>query len=443
MLNIFDGNEELSLNQAINRSLNLVNSTKGPIFSLNRYPRYNDEPYTYQYGAWHGIGYSLNNEIVEYSGGISFDKHKAIIKALGEGLERYCLSCYKREDLIYDVEDRVNNSIPIKSFVGVSEKQMENPQYNIFKSGYLNKFWWTKGYSLTQNRFVSIPAQLIYVPYEYKNEAVIRLPITTGAALGSTLLGAVSRGLLEVIERDAFMIYYLNKLNPPHINMDNGFDKRLKVISDTFRKYNLELHVLDITTDVPVTSIMAIIIDKTGWGPAVSVGLKASVDFFQGVLGAIEEAEQVRIWIRDEMFNKQSNKNSTKKINGFINLEERGLFWAKVGAEKHLSFFFKNSDSIPFSKPQKIKRINTFEHLIDYFTANKIEVAYKEVTQPEVRKQGFRAVKVVVPSFQPLFLTEDIKYLGSDRLRKVPFILGYRDRPTLESEFNDYPHPFL
>ena len=43
---------------------------------------------------------------------------------------------------------------------------------------------------------------------------MLRWAVTTGLATGQSLEEAIAKGILEVVERDAFMISYLNRLSP-------------------------------------------------------------------------------------------------------------------------------------------------------------------------------------------------------------------------------------
>ena len=65
-----------------------------------------------------------------------------------------------------------------------------------------------------------------------------------------------------------------------------------------------------------------------------------------------------------------------------------------------------------------------------------------EVTLPEIRNIGFRVVKTIVPKLQPLYLWEQFKYLGGERLYQVPVTLGYFQSRLPEKDLNPTPHPF-
>lgn len=321
-------NTELNLDSALDKACRLVGKNR-PIISLYKNPRYNDEPQFFQYSAIirkTSLSSNIKEDEEGLAGGTAVSKEKAIMKALGEGLERYCLAVFRRDGFIQtSIRQLKGNYLDPASVINFSKNQLKDKALNAFRFYEDAKLSWVRGYSMTQKKPIFVPAQLVYVPYHAHDEPIIRLPITTGAACGSSLEEALLRGISEIIERDSFMIFYLNKLAPTRLDLSGSKNTFLTNILNTYKRYNLDLYVFDISTDLPLTSIMVIIIDRSGIGPAVSVGLKCSVSSVAAVVGAIEEAQQIRPWIRDEMY----KHRELDKSYDFLDLKARGLYWSK------------------------------------------------------------------------------------------------------------------
>lgn len=298
---------------------------------------------------------------------------------------------------------------------------------------------WVKAKDLFNSKQYFVPAQLVFVPYVFgKGEPILRLPITTGAASGTSLHGALYRGICESIERDAFMIFYLNKLPAPRVRTGNN--KILSKIEEYLRRYLLDLFIFEITTDIGISTMLAIIIDKTGKGPAISVGAKTSLNPTRASVGAIEEALHTRLWVRGEMFKKynlQKPENHPRKI---ITFSERGLFWSSLSRIKDLSFLLKSTrfKSIGSNKENKDQQIN-LRLVLNKLKSRNLDGFYVDVTTPSLKKLGFSVVKVIIPKLQPLYLHENRRYWSGERLFTVPRILGYKTTGGL----NKIPHPFL
>jgi len=431
----------------IKKAIKLIDKKYKIIHSFHEVPRYNDEPKFFQYSVklYNTSLLSDSKESVEkFTGGAAMDKEKALMKALGEAVERYCLAIYKENQFIKasikELKELNNSFLDPFLISAFSKRQLSSKNFKIFNFNENTKFNWVKGYSLARNRQLLVPAQLIYVPYKYfKGEKVIRLPITTGAASGFSLNDAIYRGFCEVVERDAFMITYLNKLPCGKVDLDLNED--LSSIKNYFQRYNLELYVFDITNNIEIPTFLAIIVDRTGFGPAVSLGLKTSLNYKEAIIGAIEESQHSRPWIRNCMLGTQKTKN--KDSSG---LEERGLFWSDKKMIKHLDFLLKNKNHKDISEILPKFSVNGFKKLdeiLNIVKRHKLEVIFVDVTRPEIGKIGFKVVKVVIPQLQPLYLDENFKYLGCERLYSVPKALSYTQNKTKEENLNKIPHPFL
>jgi len=442
-------NNSLDLFKRIKKAVKIIGKKYSIVRNLYEVSRYNDEPKLFQYSAelYDTCNLSDSRESVDkFAGGASFSQEKAIIKSLGEAFERHCLAIFKKSQFIKTSACELGDkAINLFSIVNFSRRQLSNKNFKLFNFTADTQFNWVKGYSITQHKPLFIPAQLIYVPYNCcDDDKIIRFPITTGAANGGSLEEAIYKGICEVVERDAFMITYLNKLPREKINLTNN--KKFSYIYNLFKRYSLELFVFDITTDIEIPSFLAVIVDYTGVGPAICLGLKASLDPNEGIIGAIEEAQHARPWLRDLMLKNEGLQRPKNGNFNLSNLEERGLSWSDKKMIKHLDFLLKNKNSKNICKiPLKLVSNNSksFEKTLMILKKHKLEMAFVDVTTPEINKIGFKVVKVIIPELQPLYLDENFKYLGGKRLYSMSKILGYTKNETKEEDLNKIPHPFL
>ena len=414
---------------------------KKPLIRFYENSRYNDEPQLFQYTAI--------SEGNVWGGGISFDKKKAQNKAIGESIERYCLEKCDKRSIIYSSQKNLKcDFLDLNSITSITQEQKKDKKFSRFVFTKDSKFNWVVGKSLFGSKRVLIPAQLIYVPYLYKKgEPILRLPISTGAALGTDIYSALARGIFEVIERDSFMIFYLNKLTAPEVDLEMS-SLKLRRIRQYFCRYRLDLRLFDITSDLKVPVFAAFLIDHTGVGPCVSVGLKSGFNKEEVVIGAIEEAQHTRGWMRDEKssVSKKMYQQILSRVRSISTVRERGLFWFTGKYISKLDFWLDSTSrgkvtihkdaslisdgKVDFLKVQKIlqnKKLNTY---------------YVDVVTHHVAMLGLYVVKVIIPELQPLYLDEEFPYLGGKRLDEVPRKLGYMTQRR-GLRLNDFPHPFL
>lgn len=405
----------------------------------SRYGSYYDEPKLYSFVARlnlkkSGSEFSQN----EFSGGSSFSEQRALLRCLGETIERYALQLRDKYNLIWasysDLERKAVN--PRKFILSLRHNVKINfTQYNNDHQ----KMYWIGGFSLIDKKNIFLPAQLVFVPYEFKlHEPVLRFPTTTGAASQDSLNKSNLNGLLEVIERDAFMINYLNKLSRNIIDIEHSSNNKLKEIHEYIKRYNLDLFIVDISTDVPVYVIMSIIIDKTGLGPAVSVGLKSSLSLKDAILGSIEETLHVRPWARGVMIKNDSNIKKSKNKKSFVStMEERALLWSDRKSIDNIKFFLRG-EKIKMKEIKKSKT-HSLKDLIQWFRQQRQDIFYVDLTPSYFQKENIYISKVIVPGFQPLYMDERFPRFANQRLRDVPLKLGFHPLKKI----NNFPHPFL
>jgi ribosomal protein S12 methylthiotransferase accessory factor len=395
------------------------------IKELRTLPRYHDEPFTYQFTAT-PIGQSTTHHEGVIGVGTSFSKIQAQIKALGEAAERFSLIQDSTKCVLMCAND-LENTIDLDDL----------PEFHT-DEGILSRIRrislpWVSGYYLDSQTLgqAYLPAQLIFVPYERQsNEPVIRQPISTGAALGFGYADSILRGLLEVIERDAFMLsYYRRRINH---ELDPTKVVSLSDVLKELERCRLKLRLFDITTDTGAYVFLALLLDDTGYGPHLTAGMKAGYDPPKVALGAIEEAIQLRPWIRD--LHMSHLGGIPKPVpNEIATLKDRAFFWLDPSLRSQLDFYLEcprveRLSSYP--RPPSTKITYLLKRQLDSLSKLGVKAYFTDLTDERLFEAGFRVVKVVTTKLQPMHLDERGGIQLGSRLLDQHFI-------------NQAPHFFL
>lgn len=432
-------NYKEALDSSLAKAARFVDRNKNFIVNITKSPLYNDEPKIFAYTGRYQGKYKQNTDI---ACGFSFDKKVALMRVLGEGLERYCLEHHKPNvSFMGTVQDVKADYLDPSSFNAFSDNQLTKSEFKKFRIANKSIFRWTKGFSLKRKKNFLIPTQLVsfnYVPM--KNEPTILSPISTGTAIGSSLDDAIYRGICEIIERDSFIISYLNKLSSPHIDLQSIKDTRIQRILSKLMRYKLEVIVLDITTDIKIPAFAALILDKTRQGPSVTIGLKAGFDIKETIIGSIEESLMTRSWARDKFIYLSPDYKQEKIIQS---LESRARFWFSVNMIKKLDFWLKNKNIKRFTNDELNFSENKLDRAITLIEKNNMEIIYVDITNKAIKKNGFWAIRTIIPQLRPLYLDEQYPYFGGRRLYEVPVKMKFFKRIKRESQLNKIPHPFL
>lgn len=401
-----------------------------------------DEPQFFQY-ACERSPYSI--KIRKGLGfGCSEKESDAFTAAVAEAIEHYCI-LYERDDLFtYDSYNNIKHiAIDPFRFETFSKDQLENKNYDKFRFTDKTQLNWIEGYSLTKKGKVLVPASLVYANYNYKKrkEPTIQLKNSTGAACGPSTEFAIYRGICEIIERDAYMISFINNLPKNLINLDS--DCHLSRFKRRIERYDLEVHVLGTQLDFPMTTTTCLIFDKTGSGPAVCTGLGGSLDPERAIQTAVFESVRRHISARDRFYRTKPLPMPIKNSFDWFLLNKQ-LLWSAPHMIQIAQNFIKNTRTIDYkeleNKEQELSDEKKVEFLVKELESKNCEVIYVDVTIPEVKELGLRVVKVLVPEMVPLWRDERYPYLKVKRLYDVSNKLGYKAKPMVaEDAFSIHP----
>jgi ribosomal protein S12 methylthiotransferase accessory factor len=153
---------------------------------------------------------------------------------------------------------------------------------------------WTRAVELPAGSEAFVPASLVYLYFNTEGpDGYFCPPTSNGLAAGPSLDSAVLSGLYELIERDAFLITWMNRLAVPRVDYSSmaGIVARIR---SHYARFGVEALVYDITTDIGVPVMMAMAVDRSGGGPAVVVGLGCHLNPAVALKKALMEVCQVR-----------------------------------------------------------------------------------------------------------------------------------------------------
>lgn len=435
---VFDKNE-IPLDETYEKSKIVLDKKRGIVRNFFRPPHFNDEPKYFYYvarapktrdhAAFFGLGCSLDDKIAQ-------------TKAFTETMERYCMLTSDPKKYVTDVFGNFDNAIDPNSIVSFSKNQLKENKFARFRFYKEFPFKWVEGVSLLTKKQTWVPAQLTTLKRspvnEFAKEPTIRIAITNGASSGTSMSGATARGIWECVERDAFMITYLNRLPRSRINVD---DEELKEILNLFSRYKLDVHLFDLTLDIPIPTILAVMIDKSGFGPIICVGAKADLNPKDALLGSLAEAISFRLHTRRILMVEDMKPPRKDEL---ITHRDRVLYWNKPGMMKNLDFLLKSKDDENFSEIKKRKSgsIKSLKMTTEILKKGKIETVVVDITRPLIEKFGFKVSMTIMPELQPFYLDENYPYYGGKRIFEVPRILGYENTPKNERQLNKVPHPF-
>lgn len=319
---------------------------------------------------------------------------------------------------------------------------------------------WVWGYSFQHQRPILVPEQYAYygllfsVSQERASSSFV-YEISNGCALGNCLEEAIFHGILEVAERDAFLMTWYAQLSLPRFDLRSATDPTIKLLVENLEHTTgYTIHAFNSTLDHGVACCWVMAVDeqnRDGMAKALcSAGSHPHPE--PAVVNALLELDGMlkrpRHQFEQERARAQEMLSNPMAVKA---MEDHSSLYFLPEAFERLSFLYHSQREQSFQEP-----VGNFEYqldsldlrddlcrLIDYYLKLGIDIIVVDQTTPEHAAQDFRGVKVIMPGMLPMTFGHQYRRIsGFKRLSQVPYQLGYRTRPLTDADINPHPHPF-
>jgi len=362
--------------------------------------------------------FNIKREVSSGGLGVHDSKKIAMTSCLAEAIERYSMSYIPSSEIILSKLNELNPKHTFSDFSTYSEEQYS--KISFFLNPYKDCIEWTKIYDINNTKkYMYWPASLIYLPFDL-NKPVAETT-STGMAAGFSIDECLVSGVLELIERDALMINFMRRLNPPEVDLTSITGKNKKFLENITREYSVKIYKLytDINVPVYLSLIYKLEKNKIHYG----IGACASMDSDYAINKSLKECLFTYFYSLNIMDVRQEKPEKIKT------LYEHFLYYQEDNFNKLLF----DSEVIKY-KRQKIE----FSEIIASLNANNIKVYFKELTTPDIKETGMKVVKVIAPSLIDLNKSHIYPRLGAKRFFDVPDKLKLK----CEKNLSPLPHPF-
>jgi ribosomal protein S12 methylthiotransferase accessory factor len=379
----------------------------------------------YHNAAVAGVGGGLEEEV-------------RIVRSRAEALERYCACVYSEDQFIEASANELGGqAIDLEIIPRCSVVELSHPRCPLVAPNKGARIRWVKGVSLLTGRLGYIPAVMVYLYAGFLNrDERICLPITTGCATHNSLERALISGILEVIERDAIALTWLQKLSLPRIEFEK-FPPELAKHWEAYQSCSRELKYLffDATLDLGIPTVYGLQVSGARGRFAVHVSCSASLDPIAAVAKVTSDMAASR-----EAF--RIPRRSPNRPEECEHLFDGASFMLQHGTEDAFGFLLDGAKRKKLSGLTGISGPDTeaLKVILDRLRARSLEVYAVELSTDEALRAGMRAVRIIVPGLQPFSFHHRARYLGHPRLYDAPKRIGY---PVLsEPDLNPWPQPF-
>jgi bacteriocin biosynthesis cyclodehydratase domain-containing protein len=274
---------------------------------------------------------------------------------------------------------------------------------------------WSPAWSLRDQRFRYLPTGLMYFFYRDSHTD------SNGCAAGNTLQEAIVQGFLELVERDAYAIWWYNRSQRSEVDLSQFDDFYIRDIKTQFNDAGRKLWVLDVTSDLGVPTYVAIMHWIKDGQENIEFGSGAHFDRRIALLRSLTELSQ---FLSIGLMGDASGDKSS--LDGITPLRlENYPFLIPAGREILAPELGIN---VPLDDVRdQVKACVEIARRAGY------DFLVLDQTRPDVEVS---VARVIVPGLRHFY-----RRFGPGRLYDVPVKLGLLDRPLPENELTPFlPH---
>ena len=371
------------------------------------------------------------------------------MKAIGESVERYCSAQYVKDTLPFlSYEELEGEAVNPSDFALFSDRQYMHLECPFSRMTPTARLRWAQGFSLVSENEVFLPAASVFVPYQSdsEKEAKFDYPVSTGLACATTLAGAIYKGIIEVVERDAFMITWQNRIPPPSIDIWSLDDPCVQRLLSVFKGLPVRIHAVFLTLDIPIPVILILVCGESGCPPFTVAGFGADLNPIRALTLALEEA-CLSVLVTGRYA--QSNPDNfwpASDYHNVVNLNLHALAHAIApNLRNSVEFLTSSREVISLKKLPDVCSESMMQNVLTMVAMIKkkhLDVIFVDLTTQDIDESGFKVARTIIPGLQPLDINHNWQHLGGERIYQVPFQMGLLSEPLSEDSLNAHPHPF-
>jgi ribosomal protein S12 methylthiotransferase accessory factor len=414
----------------------LVSPYTGVVHSLSEFLRGPDEPRLPTYGArLAGGAFVLAQEVDEVSGGTTR------AAAIAEAAERYSACFVPVEALRVCPSSELEGAVDPAGFSLFHETQYAASGFPFRRFDEQAVIHWVEGRSLADGSAAWLPAQLVYLP-GLPDEPPIAYSTSSGLAAAPTWEEAVLGALLELAERDAFMLAWNNRLSLPLLDWRDD-DEVAEVDRRLFAPTRLRYSAVDASVFFGIPTVIGVVHGPPAELGPLGVGAAGAPRVVDAVRKALAEAFSVREHVRDALV--EDPDLTPAEPDAVVTFDDHMRYYGTSDRAALAEFL----DASPLRRPIRdvaplpgATAEARIRHVVRRLARHGVSAYVVDVTAPDVREAGLHVARVVCPELCPLDVVHRARFLGGARLCRAAHEAGLVPRRLELRDLNRDPHPF-
>ena len=371
-----------------------------------------------------------------------------------EGLERFAgMRARGRRTTVLAAYDELGGEALDPRVCGLYSEEFHRAEPGITPFAPDRPIPWVWGYSLRDRRPVLVPEILTYyhAPGGLLNRFVQES--SNGCASGGSLEEAVYFGLMEAVERDAFLLAWYGRLELPELDVSDTSRPEIRSLVDRLAMYGYRARFFDTRITFPIPVVTAVAERVDGGLGRLCFGAGASLDpqaaLWAGLCEIATDAVNLRRRTAREERRLRAMAGDFDRVQV---LHDHPLLYGLPEMAPYADFLLGQArgpavglDSLggPGSISPGTDLRDDLLACVGAVTGAGFDVVVVDQTMPEQRDLGLRTASVLVPGLLPIdFGHRRQRALTMPRLRTAPRLAGLRNHDLVDADLNPAPHPF-
>ncbi|RMH06925.1 MAG: hypothetical protein D6704_06115 [Nitrospirae bacterium] len=423
----------------------LVDPQVGIIHHVQEIPRYPGAPDFFQFVAQACDTKAFcDHANFAKAGGASTTRERAMAKAMGEAIERYCAAIYEKEAFpLASSAQAPFPCIPPHEFALYHPAQWTDPSFPYRPFDEQTPVRWCPVVDPLTGETWHVPACMVYLPYLFDScEPPFTQRISTGLACHTSHQAAAITAICEVIERDAFTITWQARWPRPRIRLTSLTHEEQDLVN-RFHRIGATVTLFDLTLDAHIPTVLAVSRATSQDLPALAFAASTDMSPAQAIRKSLEElAHTFRLAF--QLHASRPPFLPTPHYTNVLGKDDHVHLYCNHGSAELAEWIFESHTEIDVSDMPDESTGHPeadLSRLLRRIAATGHRALLADVTTPDVQSFGLSAVRALVPGFHPLFLGHHFRALGGRRLWSIPQRYGGKGI-TLETGDNPHPHPY-
>ncbi|MFJ7329526.1 TOMM precursor leader peptide-binding protein [Streptomyces cyaneofuscatus] len=311
---------------------------------------------------------------------------------------------------------------------------------------------WVWGHSLRDDRPILVPARLAHYSAGVDADNFV-FECSNGCATGGSPEEAILFGLLELVERDAFLLAWYGRARLTAIDLTTATTPAVRSMLDRAALHGYDVHAFDTRMDLAVPVVTALAVRRDGGHGTLSFSAAAGFDPADTVEAALSEVLTYIPHLPYQVAERRTELEAMERdFSKVLHLKDHAQLYGLPSMVRHAAEYLEPEAVLPLEevfadwqplRPRTGDLLDDLRCLRDQLTDRGYDVIAVDQTTPEQHRMGLHTVSTTVPGLLPLdFGWTRQRALHMPRLRTALRAAGRRADDLPEAEIKAVPHPF-